>query len=587
MPANEFLLCIDIGGDSIKAAEFSYSPTGDMVLERFAFSEFGKELNGEEENFPVFATALSDVVTKNGFQAKKVCMTISGQNSYIKFVKVPAMVSDEKKIKQIIEFEARNAIPFSMDEVVWDSQLISSADDSGEIEAMFIIVKNEEIDKITRILEALGKEIVLIEVAPTACYNAARANGVGDNDCEMILNIGGRCSTLIFIDNGRFFVRIIPIAGHSVTLQISKEFGIPYGEAEELKRRHGFVALGGAYEEPDSEVAATVSKIIRNVMTRLHGEVNRSINVYRSQQKGRKPEKLFLAGGSSVMAYTPRFFAEKLRIPVEYLNPFQNIAISSALDKESLANLAHMFSETIGLAVRHATTCSIEVSLVPESMRKLNEFRLKKPYLYASAASLLLCLLITLWGFSKQLEIAEYKQKIASNFMKETDKVVKRLKSAESDFSNAQSDYNAAAEILAKQKIWPQMLNESQNVLPDDMWLTSFSLTNNVPNKENASPEDFAGGLFAGMGIPTAKSSVQTQGSPKELTAAKFEGHALIRDNGINELYTEMLSKSKFFKFDPQTETFTSVIDGTMASTFNVSTFSLTSNLQEVYKRDN
>ena len=134
MPANELLLCIDVGGDSIKAAEFSYSPAGDMVLERFAFSEFGKELNGEEDNFPAFATALSDIVLKNGFQAKKICLTISGQNSYIKFVKVPAMVSDEKKIKQIIAFEAKNAIPFSMDEVVWDSQLISSSDDSGEIE---------------------------------------------------------------------------------------------------------------------------------------------------------------------------------------------------------------------------------------------------------------------------------------------------------------------------------------------------------------------------------------------------------------------------------------------------------------------
>ncbi len=467
MPANEFLLCIDIGGDSIKAAEFSYSPTGDMVLEKFAFSEYGKELNGEEDNFPVFATALSDIVSKSGFSAKKVSITISGQNSYIKFVKVPAMVNDEKKIKQIIEFEAKNAIPFSMDEVVWDSQLISSSDDSGEIEAMFVIVKNEEIDKITRILESLGKEIVLIEVAPTACYNAARANGVGDTDCEMILNIGGRCSTLIFIDNGRFFVRIIPIAGHSVTLQISKEFGISYNEAEELKRRHGFVALGGAYEEPDSEVAATVSKIIRNVMTRLHGEVNRSINVYRSQQKGRKPEKLYLAGGSSVMAYTPRFFAEKLRIPVEYLNPFQNIAIAPALDKESLANLAHMFSETIGLAVRHATACPIEVSLVPESMRKLNDFKLKKPYLYASAASLLLCLLVTLWGFSKQLEIAEYKQKIASSFLTKTNKVVSRLKSAEGDFANAQNEYNAAAQILAKQKIWPMMRYVADHIYPD------------------------------------------------------------------------------------------------------------------------
>ena len=584
MPANEFLLCIDIGGDSIKAAEFSYSPTGDMVLEKFAFSEYGKELNGEEDNFPVFATALSDIVSKSGFSAKKVSITISGQNSYIKFVKVPAMVNDEKKIKQIIEFEAKNAIPFSMDEVVWDSQLISSSDDSGEIEAMFVIVKNEEIDKITRILESLGKEIVLIEVAPTACYNAARANGVGDTDCEMILNIGGRCSTLIFIDNGRFFVRIIPIAGHSVTLQISKEFGISYNEAEELKRRHGFVALGGAYEEPDSEVAATVSKIIRNVMTRLHGEVNRSINVYRSQQKGRKPEKLYLAGGSSVMAYTPRFFAEKLRIPVEYLNPFQNIAIAPALDKESLANLAHMFSETIGLAVRHATACPIEVSLVPESMRKLNDFKLKKPYLYASAASLLLCLLVTLWGFSKQLEIAEYKQKIASSFLTKTNKVVSRLKSAEGDFANAQNEYNAAAQILAKQKIWPMMLNESQKVLPDDMWLTTFTLTSNVPTTNQAPRDEFEGGLFAGMGGGSSTPAVS--GYPTELTAAKFEGHALIRDNGINELFTEMLSKSKFFKFNPQTETFTSVIDGTMASSFNVSTFSLTSSLQEAYKRD-
>ena len=584
MPANEFLLCIDIGGDSIKAAEFSYSPTGDMVLEKFAFSEYGKELNGEEDNFPVFATALSDIVSKSGFSAKKVSITISGQNSYIKFVKVPAMGNDEKKSKQIIEFEAKNAIPFSLDEVVWDSQLISSSDDSGEIEAMFVIVKNEEIDKITRILESLGKEIVLIEVAPTACYNAARANGVGDTDCEMILNIGGRCSTLIFIDNGRFFVRIIPIAGHSVTLQISKEFGISYNEAEELKRRHGFVALGGAYEEPDSEVAATVSKIIRNVMTRLHGEVNRSINVYRSQQKGRKPEKLYLAGGSSVMAYTPRFFAEKLRIPVEYLNPFQNIAIAPALDKESLANLAHMFSETIGLAVRHATACPIEVSLVPESMRKLNDFKLKKPYLYASAASLLLCLLVTLWGFSKQLEIAEYKQKIASSFLTKTNKVVSRLKSAEGDFANAQNEYNAAAQILAKQKIWPMMLNESQKVLPDDMWLTTFTLTSNVPTTNQAPRDEFEGGLFAGMG--GGRPTPAVSGSPTELTAAKFEGHALIRDNGINELFTEMLSKSKFFKFNPQTETFTSVIDGTMASSFNVSTFSLTSSLQEAYKRD-
>ena len=115
------------------------------------------------------------------------------------------------------------------------------------------------------------------------------------------------------------------------------------------------------------------------------------------------------------------------------------------------------------------------------------------------------------------------------------------------------------------------------------MWLTSFTLTSNQPNQNKNPQDDFGGNLFAGMG-PVQQS--KPVGSPTELTAAKFDGHALIRDNGINELYMEMLSRSKFFKFNPQTETFTSVIDGTMASSFNVSTFSLTSSLQEAYKRD-
>ena len=184
---------------------------------------------------------------------------------------------------------------------------------------------------------------------------------VGEENCEMILNIGGRCSTLIFIDQGSYFERTLAIAGNTITQQISKEFGVSLKEAEDLKRRHGFVALGGAYEDPDSEVAAIISKIIRNVMTRLHGEINRSINLYRAQQKGRKPEKLYLAGGSSVMTYTPRFFSEKLKIPVEYLNPFQITAIADDVDKDALSEVAHVFSEVIlycinggiSIALRH------------------------------------------------------------------------------------------------------------------------------------------------------------------------------------------------------------------------------------------
>ena len=597
MSVNDYLLCIDIGANSIKAAEFSYSTEGEMLLEKFAFAEYG----GVEGAFADIVdggaseklnAALGKIFKENSFQSKKVNVSLSGHNAYIRFVKVPSMVNDEKKIKQIIEFEAKSAIPFDMSEVVWDSQLLNVADDNGEIEAMFVIVKSEEIERITALIESFGKQVALIEVAPTACYNAARINGIGDENCELVLNIGDRCSSLLFVDNGRFFVRIIPIAGHAITLQISKEFGISYEEAEEMKRRHGFVALGGAYEEPDSEVAATVSKIVRNVMTRLHGELSRSINIYRSQQKGRKPEKLYLSGGSSVMGFTPRFFAEKLRIPVEYFNPFKNIAISSDIDKERLADIAHMFSEPIGLALRHAMTCPVEISLVPQSLQKYMEFRVKIPYFYASAASLLLCLLVTFFGFSKQLDIANAKKKVAIEFLQKTKNVVSKLRNAESEFNSAKAEYEDAAKILNERKRWPNILNQVQAILPDDVWLTRFELSTQTAQKKGTDTTRSAGGggggpggmaepMFAGFG-----GGGGAPAAPVDYISVYLEGHGLVVNNDFSERFTRKLSGSKFFAFNKNTDVIDTLQDGVfMDGAYNVATFKLTLKLVEPVKK--
>src|SRR5690606_25181749 len=156
---------------------------------------------------------------------------------------------------------ARQNVPFPMEEVIWDYQLIGS--DEEELEVMFAVIKNDIVDGVIRAVTDLDLQPELVDFAPAALYNAARANYVGEEECAMLLDIGGRCTNLLFLDGERFFARAIPIAGFTITQQIAKEFGISTDEAEILKRRHGFVALGGAYEEPESEVAATISKIIR------------------------------------------------------------------------------------------------------------------------------------------------------------------------------------------------------------------------------------------------------------------------------------------------------------------------------------
>jgi type IV pilus assembly protein PilM len=474
MPKTDTLLAIDVGSDSLKMAEFNYPPTGKLVLEKFTFKEFGGDLK-EEDLLPAIKNALKAAFEENQFSSKTVNISITGQSSFIRFAKLPPIGGQENRVRQVVEFEAKQNVPFPINEVVWDYQLISEPGADAEIEVMFVVAKNDFIEEITSAIEEFSKGIKIVDIAPIACYNAARANEIGGQDCVMLLNIGSRCSSLVFIDSGKFFVRTIPIAGQTITQQISKEFGIPYNDAEELKRKHGFVALGGAYEEPDSEVAATISKIIRNVMTKLHGEVNRSINVYRSQQKGNKPAKLYLAGGSSVMAFTPRFFQEKLKIPCEYFNAFQVVSLSDSIAREKLAEVAHMFSEVIGLGLRNLTVCPIEISLLPQKIKRMHEIQAKAPFFYGSAASLVLCSALIFSSLKMQSARDEKLIVLGEDEVAKTRILQTEIKTVHNKLGAVKLSYATAAKKLANRSAWPNLLNALQGSLPDNMWLIKIS----------------------------------------------------------------------------------------------------------------
>ena len=483
MAQQNLILCIDIGGVSIKAAEFSYVPGQSLNLERFAYTEY-EIAEGEPVEDAILRT-VADVIRTNRFAARDVYVSLSGENAFVRFVKVPAMTTDKDRIREIISYEAKQAIPFPADEVVWDAQILepTAESDGSEIGAMIVIVKKQIVSRISELIEKLGKRIALIEVAGTSCYNSARANNVGAADCEMILDIGGRCSTLVFIDGSRFFVRTIPIAGDAITQQIAKEFNIAYADAEELKRKHGYVSLGGAYEESDSEVASAVSKIVRNVMTRLHGEINRSINVYRATQKGRKPEKLYLAGGTSILPYANRFFSEKLRVPVEYLNPFQVVGIGPAVDQQLLTENAHLFAETIGLALRRIGTCPVEISLVPEYIRKQKEFRSKLPFFITSALSLILYLAITLWAYSQQATNISNKRDQFNNEVIQREAIQKSVTSANGLLAVQNGEFTEAVDLLKQRNNLIAFYSLFKTCIPDNVWLTSFEIASAPDSK--------------------------------------------------------------------------------------------------------
>ncbi|WDE96025.1 type IV pilus assembly protein PilM [Lentisphaera profundi] len=470
--ASESVVTIDIGASSLKLGEFKVDHKV-ITLERFGYREYD-ELQTESNRAALLKSTLTKLIQERGVQAKKAYVSLSAQMAFTKFVKLPPVGDDVHKIRQVVEFEARQNVPFEMNEVIWDYQLISSTD-AEEVEVMFVAIKNEIVEELVATVEACGLKVEIVDIATSSSYNAIRVNRIGFDKCAMVLNIGSRVSNLIFSDGTSFFSRNIPIAGHAITQQVAKEFGIGLEEAEELKRRHGFVALGGAYEEPESEVAATISKIVRNVMTRLHGEVSRSINIFKNQQKGAKPEIMHLSGGSSTMLFTETFFQEKMKIDVKYFNPFQNgVSLGANVDRQELAELAHLFSEVIGLVLR-ISECPVEISLTPESVQKDLIRKGKMPYNYATAAVAILVPLIILAGsFRERLHYQgqiEGKAAKIEGYKKILDKINEQNKLRESVKNKV-----TELEVLNEERFeWLSFLNDLRKYKPKPLWITSIT----------------------------------------------------------------------------------------------------------------
>ena len=442
-------------------------------------------------------------------------------------------------------------------------------------------------------IEDSGKKILSVEIAPVALFNAAKGTQLRDDECALILNIGGRGSNLMISDQNRVFIRPIPIGGDTITQQVAKEFGIGFTEAEDLKHRHGFVALGGAYEEPESEVAATISKIARNVMTRLHGEVSRSINVWRSQHGGHQPSRILLAGGGSTMLYITDFFNEKLRLPVEYLNTFGAITIDESVDKEALQAIAPMFQEMIGMSLRSVTQCPINISLIPASIRNQVELNRKKPYFYISAFSLIACLVIFSYGVHKRLNFDRQRVERVQVEVDKTNQKVKQVDGLYGQLNSAKSSFEEPLQFLQDRGKWTNMLTELEQKMPDTMWVASLEGSGDVVPADDSSSSSGSGGLggfgggmpFGPMGEMGGPDS-NLPPSPADLTEVKqlrLIGYTLIMGtNLLEEQFLKQLKDSKFFE---DVEGGSSLVKFTPEKEYNLSSFEILVKLKEPIRK--
>jgi type IV pilus assembly protein PilM len=484
MAAPKGILALNLGTQTISLAEFERNEDGGLTLSRLKQGEILGDPSADPTRAAQTKLQVEQIVGELGVKGRSVNYAIASHVIFTRPVTLPS-VGDATQVEQLVAFEAQQNVPYPIDEVVWDWQLLD-AGDGGQVEVILAAIKSDLLDEINTSAQAGGLKPAVVEIAPMALYNALRYNYPDAEGCTILLDIGSRTTNLLFCEPGKIFPRRLNIGGSSITTAIAKDFGISFSEAETRKVNDGFVSLGGTYAEPDDAEIARISKITRNQMTRLHQEIARSITFYRSEHGGSQPVRVLIAGGTASLPYIREFFQEKFPgMEVDYFNPLRNVTVADTANTDEVARATHTLGELVGLALRALGNCPMELNLRPASVVKEGKRAAQRPYLIAAGV----CILSALGAWWQYYE----------NAASRTDEVTEKLKqkaaplaALDRDIKAAQGEVDALiksvqplAQVAQEREYWVNLLADLNSKVPKDfIWITSLDLASNAGKKE-------------------------------------------------------------------------------------------------------
>jgi type IV pilus assembly protein PilM len=503
LKTSKTFLAVDFGAGTLKIAELAPAENSGLRLLRYGLKPLGLAGSQDAAREGVVKKALAELLTEGGFTSKDVNLCAPGFQVFSKFVKLPPV--DTSKVTQIIQYEAQQNVPFPLAETAWDYQILGTSA-NGELEVLLVAIKSDVVEKqIFGSGEASGLRMQTVDASIGALANSFRYNYADQEGCSLLIDIGAKTSNVLLFEPTKYYARSVNVGANAITQEFAAESKLRFDEAEKFKVSDGFVSLGGAYEEPDNPRVAAVSKVARNVLTRLHLQVNQTIQFYRTQQGGGAPVRVYLCGGGSLMPYAAQFFEEKLALPVEFFNPFRNIQIDPSVDVAQLEVVAPQFGEVIGLGLRNVAQCPVELNLMPRASLTRQQFNAKKPFLIAAAYAAVLGVFAVGWFFSRVAEVRRDGVAKIDQQLQPLESTKAQLEAAENRLKKVTEDATQTGRWIEDRLTWAQILGQLGVVLkgtetesrarlgvPVGIWIDTLISTE--PSKDLAQAEEESSG---------------------------------------------------------------------------------------------
>src|SRR5438045_6906332 len=179
-------LAVDFGAVNLKIAEFEINDAGGLLLKQYGLKSLGQDGTQESTREAAMIRALNELLSERPFGTKVINLCAPGFHTFSKFVKLPPV--DTSKVTQIIQYEAQQNVPFPLEEVVWDYQILGTTP-TGELEVLLVAIKADVVEGLCRTAAAAGLRVQLVDVSPAGLGNAVRCNCGDPGGCTMLLEL--------------------------------------------------------------------------------------------------------------------------------------------------------------------------------------------------------------------------------------------------------------------------------------------------------------------------------------------------------------------------------------------------------------
>jgi len=340
---------LDIGSSHIKLMELVHDERAKKYrLKNFGLARLPPEaiVDGAVMNTSVIVDAIRELVQRHRIKTKNVVASVSGNAVIIKRVSLPKMTADE--LEESIQWEAEQYIPFDINDVNIDVQIIEgAAEDPNQMDVLLVAARKELVNEYQSLISQAGLKPAVVDVDAFAIANTFEVNYDRTPDTVALVNIGASNVNIHVLRNGvSAFTRDVGIGGRQFTEEIQRTLNISYEEAEAMK-------VGGDAHDASAVVPEEIERVLGSVGQSLATEIQRSLEFYLFTSSDRGISRVYLSGGAARTPGISRAIGAQTGLPVEVMDPFRRVQVDErAFNPAFLNDVAPQAAVVVGLAMR-------------------------------------------------------------------------------------------------------------------------------------------------------------------------------------------------------------------------------------------